>query len=127
MQPFIFLFRELIRGNFTVLNIILFIISILIIAVINILGIAHVQDAFKHGDASKIYPIGQIPQQIAPIILFYGIYLKKSPEIYSLYFLIFGMTLVLVAGFLLGRRQGLIETMDQEKDNELIEKEEEGK
>ena len=116
LQPFIFLFREMINGNFTVLNIILFIISIIIVAVINIIGIAHVQDAFKHGDASKIYPIGQIPTQTAPIILYYGIYLKTSPLSYSIYMIIFGVIIILISGFLLGRIQGQIETMDMDEE-----------
>ncbi len=119
MQPFIFLFREFINGNFTVLNIILFIVSIPIIAVINIVGIGHVQDAFKHGDASKIYPIGQIPQQIAPIILYYAIYLKSSPQTYSLYLILVGVLIILVAGSLLGRKHGQLETMETEEAKEL--------
>ncbi|MBN1330721.1 MAG: hypothetical protein JXA54_14705 [Candidatus Heimdallarchaeota archaeon] len=121
MQPFIFLFREFINGNFTALNIILFIVSILIIAVINIVGIGHVQDAFKYGDASKVYPISQIPQQIAPVILFYGIYLNSSPQIYSIYLLLIGIIVILVAGFLLGRKQGQLETirLEEETDQEL--------
>ena len=116
MQPFIYIFREFINGTFNVLNIILFICSILIISVVNIVGIGHFQDAFKHGDASKVYPIGQIPQQIAPVILFYGIYLKSSPQIYSLYLLLTGIVIILVAGFLLGRKQGQLETMGKEAD-----------
>ena len=112
MQPFIFLFRELIKGNFSPLSIILFIVSIPIISVVNILGIIHVQDAFKHGNVSIVAPLQAIPQQIAPVILFYGIYLKISPQNYSIYLITAGITLILIAGFLLGRRQGLLETMD---------------
>ncbi len=116
LQPFIFLFREMFKGNFTTLNIILFVISLLIVAVISLLGIAHLQDAFKHGKASIVYPLGGVPQQIAPVILFYGIYLKSSPQTYSIYILIVGIIIVLTAGFLLGRKQGLLETMEVEKD-----------
>ena len=116
MQPFFYLIVEMFNGNFTYLNIILFIFSVLIIGVVNIIGIGHVQDAFKHGDASKIYPIGSIPQQIAPVILFYGIYLKNSPQVYSLYFLLSGIVIILIAGFLLGRKQGKLETMDLVED-----------
>ena len=119
LQPFVFLFKEMINGNFTILNIILFIISIIIVGVINIIGIAHVQDAFKHGDASKIYPIGQVPTQTAPIILYYGIYLKSSPLNYSIYMIIFGVIIILIAGFLLGRIQGQIESMDMDRDCEI--------
>ncbi len=124
MQPFIFILREFINGTFTALNISLFICSILIISIINIVGIGHFQDAFKHGDASKVYPIGQIPQQIAPVILFYGIYLKSSPQNYSIYLLLTGIIIILVAGFLLGRKQGQLETMGEEveeTDSEIME------
>ncbi|MBK5114549.1 MAG: hypothetical protein KGD59_13280 [Candidatus Heimdallarchaeota archaeon] len=124
MQPFIYIFREFINGTFNVLNIILFICSILIISVVNIVGIGHFQDAFKHGDASKVYPIGQIPQQIAPVILFYGIYLKISPQNYSIYLLLTGIVIILVAGFLLGRKQGQLETMGKEAEGIETESEE---
>ncbi|MHA1244904.1 MAG: DMT family transporter [Candidatus Heimdallarchaeota archaeon] len=116
MQPLMVLINEFINKNYSTLNIILLIISVLIVSVINVLGIGHLQDAFKHGDASMVYPIGQIPQQIAPIIIFYGIYLKSSPKGYSLYFLLVGIILICVAGFLLGRRQGQLETMDDSND-----------
>ena len=115
LQPFIYLFRELIKGNFTLLSIFLFIFSILIVGVVNIMGIAHMQDAFKHGNASIIYPLSGVPQQFAPVILFYVIYFKSSPEPYSMYLLIIGIIILLVAGFLLGKKQGLLETMDEEK------------
>jgi len=120
LQPFIFLFRELIKGNFTTLNIILFIISLLIVGVISMLGIAHMQDAFRHGNASIVYPLGGVPQQIAPVILFYGIYLKSSPQTYSIYLLLVGIIIVLTAGFLLGRKQGLLETMELEKEEKDV-------
>ena len=91
---------------------------------INIFGIAHLQDAFKHGDASKVYPIGGIPQQILPIILYYGIYSKPSPKSYSIYLLIAGTLIILIAGFLLGARQGQLEIMNQEEEEESNSKEE---
>ncbi|MHA1125807.1 MAG: DMT family transporter [Candidatus Heimdallarchaeota archaeon] len=121
MQPLMVLIKEFINKNFTALNIILLIISVLIVSVINVLGIGHLQDAFKYGNASLVYPIGTIPQQIAPIIIFYGIYLKDSPQVYSLYFLLVGIILICIAGFLLGRRQGQLETMDEDKENKLDE------
>ncbi|NHJ05216.1 MAG: hypothetical protein EAX90_10350 [Candidatus Heimdallarchaeota archaeon] len=121
LQPFIFILREFINGNFSIIYLILFIIGIFIIAVINILGIAHVQDAFKHGDASKIYPISAIPQQIAPTILYYGIYLKASPLSYSIYLLSVGILIILLAGFLLGRKQGQLEILGLEDKDEDIE------
>ncbi|MBY9002306.1 MAG: hypothetical protein KGD64_15405, partial [Candidatus Heimdallarchaeota archaeon] len=104
--------------NYSTLSIILFIVSLFIIAGVNLLGIAHLQDAFKHGDASKIYPIGQIPVQIAPVILFYGIYLKNSPQAYSIYLLLTGIVIILFAGFLLGRKQGQLELMGLDKEHE---------
>ncbi len=116
LQPFIYLFRELIKGNYTPLSIVLFLCSILIVGAVNILGIAHMQEAFKYGNASIVYPLSGVPQQFAPVILFYGIYLKSSPQNYSIYLLLVGIIVLLVAGFLLGRKQGLIETMGIEKE-----------
>ncbi len=112
LQPMIFTATELFTGNASVFNIVFFILSLGLLGVINVFGMAHLQDAFKHGDASKVYPIGNIPQQIAPIVLYYGIYLKTSPLPYSLYLLIAGVIIILIAGFLLGAKQGELETMD---------------
>jgi len=112
MQPMIFVATELFTGNASAFNITFFILSLGFLGVINIFGIAHLQDAFKHGDASKVYPLGQIPQQIGPIVLYYGIYLKTSPLSYSIYLLIAGAITILIAGFLLGARQGQLEIMD---------------
>lgn len=119
LQPMIFTARELFTGGYSIFNLVFFIISLVVLGVINILGIGHLQDAFKHGDASKVYPIGGIPQQIAPIILYYGIYLKSSPLNYSLYLMLAGVIIILVAGFLLGARQGQIETIEM-KEKEIV-------
>ncbi len=121
LQPMIYVATELFSGNASAFNIVFFILSLSLLGVINIFGIAHLQDAFKHGDASKVYPLGQIPQQIAPIVLFYGIYLKTSPLSYSIYLLIAGAIIILIAGFLLGAKQGQLETMDLDKPSEMIE------
>jgi multidrug transporter EmrE-like cation transporter len=119
MQPFIFIIREFVQGTWNTTYIILTVFSVLIIGAVNILAIGHLQEAFKYGDASIVYPIGAIPQQIAPVILFYGIYLKSSPQTYSLYLMVIGVVLILAAGFLLGRRQGKLEVMDEEIQEEL--------
>ncbi len=116
-QPFTYAARMLFTEVFSIFNIIFFFISLSILAITSIFGIGHLQDAFRHGDASIVYPIGQIPQQIAPIILFYGIYLKNSPYGYSIYLLVAGVIVVITAGFFLGARQGQLETIDDIKEN----------
>ena len=119
LQPMIYSARQLFTVGYSLFYLLFFIITLLVLGVINIFGIGHLQDAFKYGDASKVYPIGMIPQQIAPIILYYGIYLKSSPLNYSIYLLLVGVLIIIVAGFFLGARQGQLETMDINSNSEI--------
>ncbi|MHA1785197.1 MAG: hypothetical protein ACTSVY_01410 [Candidatus Helarchaeota archaeon] len=94
-------------GN--VLELIIFIISAVILTLVNVYGITTIQEAMKQAQASNMIPIQQVPIQIYPIFYFLLVYLLPIPSIFSLFFMISGIGLVIVSSFLLGRRQVEIE------------------
>lgn len=112
LQPFLFLAATMFSEGLEPLEIGLFIFSIVVVAGVNIVGLIHIQDAFKEGDASKVAPISQIPQQITPVIIYFAVYMKATPNPASIWYIFFGVTLVCIAGFLLGKRQGQLEVIE---------------
>ncbi len=111
-QPFIISMSNVFGGKGGSLDFIIFIISTILVAPTSFAGIVFVQEAFKYGDASKIIPIQQIPIQITPIFLYFGVFLKGPPTILSPYYIIFGVLLIIICGFLLGKRQAAIEIIE---------------
>lgn len=112
MQPFIISMSNVFGGKGRLLDFIIFIGSTILVAPTSFAGIVFVQEAFKYGDASKIVPIQQIPIQITPIFLYFGVFLKVRPTILSPYYIIFGVLLIIISGFLLGKRQAAIEIIE---------------
>jgi hypothetical protein len=62
------------------------------------------QIAFKYAQASNIVPLAQVPIQIAPIIVYFYIFQLTPPRPVSVFFILAGTILTIIAGFLLGRR-----------------------
>jgi multidrug transporter EmrE-like cation transporter len=82
-----------------------------IIVVVNVLGVGQYQYALNAGNASIVVPMQQLPQQVAPVIIYYMIYQFASPTPYSLPLLLIGIVLITVAGFILASRQASLEKM----------------
>lgn len=112
MQPFIISMSNVFGGNGDTLDLLIFISSTILVAPTSFAGIIFVQEAFKYGDASKIVPIQQIPIQITPIFLYFAVFLKSPPSILSPYYLLFGILLIIISGFILGKRQAAIEIIE---------------
>jgi uncharacterized membrane protein len=96
-------------GSAGIFEWVIFLISATITILANLIGLGHYQYALNAGNASIVVPAQQIPQQIAPIIIYFVIYQFASPSPYSLYFLVVGIVLVCFAGFFLGKRQASLE------------------
>lgn len=109
MQPFLLTLGLVFTGNAELMEWLIFLIGLIYVAFGNIFGVIHYQNALNAGNASLIVPIQQMPQQIAPIITFYIIYGFASPKSFSLPFMIIGIILILIAGFVLAKRQVALE------------------
>jgi hypothetical protein len=63
------------------------------------------QVAFKYAQASNIVPVAQVPIQIAPVLVYFFIFALTPQKPMSIFYILAGTILTIVAGFLLGRRQ----------------------
>jgi uncharacterized membrane protein YdcZ (DUF606 family) len=62
------------------------------------------QIAFKTAQASNVIPAAQVPIQISPVVVYFIIFALTPPRLTSVFLILAGMVLTIVAGFLLGRR-----------------------
>jgi drug/metabolite transporter (DMT)-like permease len=99
-------------GNGTPNQIILFVVSCIIMIVVNLLGIRQTQEAFKFADAHNVIPMQQIPVQIAPILYYFYVFSLESPSGRSVIYILTGVLCIIVSGFLLARRQAELDRIE---------------
>ena len=97
------------QGNFSFGYIVIFIIASIILVLTNIFALTELQKAFIVGQASNIIPIQTIPQQIAPIFVFFYVFLLEAPTVFSIWYVMSGVILIIISSFLLGKRQAQME------------------
>jgi len=107
--PMMGVIAQVLNGTANIGEIILFIISVFILILTNMIGITTIQQAFREGQASNLIPIQQVPIQLTPITVYFLIFLLNPPTIFSTIYLIIGIILVLISSFLLGKRSAQIE------------------
>jgi hypothetical protein len=62
------------------------------------------QIAFKYAQASNIIPVAQVPIQISPVVVYFFIFALTPPRTISVFLILIGTILTIIAGFLLGQR-----------------------
>ena len=112
VQPLLLSFPALF-GSGDIQALPVFVVSFLIVVLGGILGIIHFQHAMAEGNASIVIPIQQIPQQVAPIFIYFVIYMLAVPGVWSYFYVISGILLIIAAGFILSRRQAELEKATQ--------------
>jgi len=105
LQPFIVAIASLVSGNAGIFEIVVFIICSIFVSFPNILGIKHLQDAFKNFNVSKITPIQAIPIQVIPVFIYFFVYFKPVPSIFSIIYIVGGISFIITCGFLLSKKQ----------------------
>jgi len=95
------------KGNTT--QEILFVAACVILTGSNLVAFSHIQVAFKYGQASNIIPVQQISVQITPVLVYFFVFSLTPPRTISGVFIVTGALLIILAGFLLGRRQSELE------------------
>ncbi|HUT52220.1 MAG TPA: hypothetical protein VM658_02405 [bacterium] len=90
-------------------QLVIFILACVILIGANLMAIIQIQQAFRFGQVSNIIPVQQIPIQIAPILVYFYAFSLKPPQSISSALIIIGVLLIIVSGFLLGRRQSEME------------------
>ncbi len=92
----------------------LFAITCVILIVTNVLGIFKLQQAFLHGDVSRLVPVQLVPIQVGPVFVYFVIFMLAPPKSYSLPVMIVGVILILVSSIFLARRQAQLEEIKVE-------------
>ncbi|TFG23174.1 MAG: hypothetical protein EU529_08265 [Promethearchaeota archaeon] len=105
----------LFKGEIQAIYIIILIAAIGAIAFGNYLGIKQTQEAYKYAQASKVQPTQEVPKQIIAICIYFLLFLKIT-SIISVFYILFGVSLVICAGFILGNRQDQLEDIDKKAD-----------
>jgi len=109
ISPMIGVIAKIFNGTFNLGELLIFIISCIILILSNVLGVMTIQKSFTVGQASNLVPIQQVPTLLAPIAIYFLIFLLTPPSIFSIYYLIIGITLIIISSFLLGKRSAKIE------------------
>lgn len=94
----------------------LFAVTCIILIVTNVLGVFKMQQAFQHGDASKLIPVQQAPIQIGPVFVYFVIFIFIPPYVFSFPFMLGGVILVLTSSMFLAKRQAQLEAIKVETD-----------
>ena len=105
INPLLALVAIVLSGNSTSPQFIIFTIAALILVLCATTITWQTQLAFKYAQASNVVPVGQVPIQISPILVYFFIFALTPPSSQAVFFILSGTLLTIVAGFLLGRRQ----------------------
>jgi len=81
------------------------ILAIIILVLANIFAISTLQNSFKAGKANVCIPIQQVPVNIAPIFVYFVIFLKTAPTSYSVYLMVGAIALIIYSSYVLSKRQ----------------------
>lgn len=109
VSPLIGVIAKIFSGTFDLGELFIFIISCIILILSNVLGVMTIQKSFTVGQASNLVPIQQVPTLLAPIVIYFLIFLLIPPSVFSIYYLIIGLTLIIISSFLLGKRSAQLE------------------
>ncbi|MEX2682014.1 MAG: DMT family transporter [Candidatus Sigynarchaeota archaeon] len=77
----------------------------IMLAITNVLAISVLQKAFTCAQATNVVPLQQLPINIAPVFVYFGIFLLAPPTPYAIPFMIAGIATILVSSFFLTKRQ----------------------
>jgi len=98
------------KGSFG--QVVIFVIASVILVGANVLGVRQTQEAFKFAQASNVIPVQQVSIQISPILVYFYVFSLTPPSRISTAYMIGGVLLIIMSGFLLGRRQSEIEAIE---------------
>ncbi len=110
VSPFIVNLKHLFDGSLVwPEEFILGLVGGILLAITNVLAISVLQKAFTCGQASNVVPLQQIPINIAPVFVYFGIFLLAPPTVYSIPFMSAGIALIIISSYFLSKRQAKLE------------------
>ncbi len=111
--PMILTIGSVFAGQAGLLQGVVFALSCVMLVSTNVVGIRLVQEAYKFAPASKVQPILQIPNQTAPILLYFAVYQRSGSDV-PVFLILLGVALIIASGFLLGNRVAVLQTGHQQ-------------
>jgi drug/metabolite transporter (DMT)-like permease len=105
ISPLVAVIFMVMGGKGTTSQLIIFIIASIVLVMSNVIGMWQTQECFRYGQASNIIPIQQVPVQIAPVLVYFYVFALNAPSSASVAYMLSGVALIILSGFLLGRRQ----------------------
>ncbi len=114
ISPLLAVIFVVLGGNGSFAQVMLLVIASIILVGTNALGVRQTQEAFKIAQASNVIPVQQITVQITPILVYFYVFSLTPPTSLAGVYIIAGSLLIVVSGFLLGRRWAAPETISLE-------------
>ncbi len=111
--PLILTIGSVFAGQADLLRGIVFALSCVMLVSTNIVGVRLIQEAYKFAPASKVQPILQIPNQTAPILLYFAVYQRSGSDV-PVFLILLGVALIIASGFLLGNRVAVLQAGHQQ-------------
>jgi hypothetical protein len=105
VNPLIAVIFIVLQGRGTTTQIVIFFVACIILTTSASFITWQNQLAFKVAQASNIVPVAQVPIQISPVVVYFFVFALTPPKGGSVFYILSGTILTIVAGFLLGRRQ----------------------
>jgi len=109
ISPLMAVITHIFSGTFNLGELILFIVLSFMLVLTNIFAVTKMVEALHHGQASNLVPIQNVPQQITPAIVYFLIFFKIPPSIFSIIFFMIACILILISSFILGKGQAHID------------------
>jgi drug/metabolite transporter (DMT)-like permease len=105
IAPLVAVIFLVLEGKGSTSQIVIFITASIILVGTNVIGMWQTQECFRYGQASNIIPVQQVPVQIAPVLVYFYVFALIAPDSASVAYMLSGVLLIIISGFLLGRRQ----------------------
>jgi len=111
--PMVLTIGSVFAGQAGLLQGVVFVLSCVMLVSTNLAGIRLVQEAYKFAPASKVQPILQIPNQTAPILLYFAVYRRSWSDV-PVFLILLGVALIIASAFLLGNRVAVLQAGHQQ-------------
>jgi len=111
IAPLMAVIAHVFGGNATIGEFFMFLACAVILILASIIGIMKIQQSFQVANASRMIPIQQVPIQITPVLAYFFVFTLMPSTIFSIVYVILGVSLIVVSSFLLAKRQAQLEAI----------------
>ena len=110
ISPLVAVIFLVLNGKGSTSQIVIFVLASVILVGTNVIGMWQTQECFRYGQASNIICVRQVSIQTAPLFVYFYVFALKTPGRASIAYMLSGVALIIISGFLLGRRREEVTT-----------------